>query len=58
MLTAPEHDTSREPKGLDAPATMSALGSGERGTRPHSGRRDQPLVEDLDDMWDDAFASW
>jgi hypothetical protein len=60
MLNAPEHDTSHESKGLEAPVSMSALGPGsrERGTRPQNGRRDKPLVEDLDDMWDDAFASW
>jgi hypothetical protein len=60
MLTAPEHDTPREPTGLDAPVPMIALGPGssEWGHRPQGGRRDKPLIEDLDDMWDDAFASW
>jgi len=60
MLTAPEHDTPRESAGPEASMPQSAHGqrSGEWGTRPPNGRRDKPLVEDLDDMWDDAFASW
>ncbi len=60
MLTASEHDTPREPTGVEASGPLSALGSGssEWGQRPQAGRRDKPLVESLDDMWDDAFASW
>lgn len=60
MLTASDHDTPREPTGLEASGPLMAfgLGSSEWGKRPQAGRRDQPLVEHLDDMWDDAFASW
>lgn len=60
MLTAAEHDTPREPSGPEASVPTASHGqrSGEWGTRPQTGRRDKPLVEDLDDMWDDAFASW
>jgi hypothetical protein len=59
MLTAPEHDTPRDPNGLEASAPAAHVSrSSEWGTRPQAGRRDKPLVEDLDDMWDDAFASW
>lgn len=63
MPTAPELDTAFDPQRHD---TSSPLGLApastqrayEWGTRPASTRRDKPRVEDVDDMWDESFASW
>jgi hypothetical protein len=60
MLTASEHDTARELNGPEAALPLAAHAplSSEWGTRPQGVRRDTPGVEESDDLWDDAFASW
>jgi hypothetical protein len=60
MLTAAEHDTALDPNGPDTASPMAAHGqrSNERASRPQGVRRDLPVIETADDIWDDAFASW
>lgn len=60
MLTAPEPQLPPKPQGSEAVLPRVALATvpPEWAQQPQSGRRDRPLVEDLDSMWDDAFASW
>jgi hypothetical protein len=60
MLTASEHDTTLELNCPDTASPMAAYGqrSNEWATRPQGVRRDMPVLETADDIWDDAFASW
>ncbi|MDY7229057.1 hypothetical protein [Hyalangium rubrum] len=59
-MTTPEFDTALDPQRLDAsnPRAAAASQPYEWGTRPPSTRRDKPLVEDVDDLWEESFASW
>jgi hypothetical protein len=60
MLTASEHDTALETSSPDTASPMAAHGQrlGEWAARPQGVRRDMPVLETADDIWDDAFASW
>jgi hypothetical protein len=60
MLIASEHDTALDLNGPDAASPMAAHGQRptEWASRPQGMRRDMPVLETADDIWDDAFASW
>ena len=60
MLTTAEHDTALDLSGADTASPMAAHGQRppEWGSRPQGVRRDMPVLETADDIWDDAFASW
>jgi hypothetical protein len=60
MSTAPESELPHTPQGSEAAQPRVAFSPvpAQWVQQPQAGRRDRPLVEDLDAMWEDAFASW
>lgn len=60
MSTAPKSEQPQKPQGSEAVLPRVAFSPlpAERVSRPQASRRDKPLVEDMNAMWEDAFASW